>query len=213
MPMRRRSKIINPDPENRDALLPATGILLAGGKSSRMKRNKAFLELDGRPLVERSLEVLKATFAEVIISSNEPELYETYKVTVVPDAVQGRGPLAGLAAGLRAASWDVAFFVACDMPFIQPQPVRYLWQWAETYDVVVPVGAFGCHPLHAYYHQRCLPAIEKNLNAGRYKIIDFYSQCSIKYVDEKELAGFGDITKILLNVNTPEEWQRLKNGE
>lgn len=209
--MRRRSEIINPEQENQGFLLQATGILLAGGKNSRMKRNKAFLELGGRPLVERSLEVLKAIFAEVIISSNEPEAYEAYNVRVVPDAEQGKGPLAGLAAGLRASSWDISFFVACDMPFILPEPIHYLWQWAESHDAVVPVGPYGYHPLHAYYHRRCLATIENNLETKRYKIIDFYPECSVKYVDEKELAIFGDIAKILSNVNTPDEWQQVKN--
>ncbi len=211
--MRRRSKIINPDPANLGFPLPATGILLAGGKNSRMQRNKAFLELGGKPLVERSLEVLKATFAEVIISSNDPELYAAYKIRVVPDAEQGKGPLAGLAAGLQAASWDTAFFVACDMPFIQPGLMRYLWQWVDAYDAVVPTGLFGSHPLHAYYHRHCLVAIEKNLRAGHYKIIDFYPECQVKYVKEEDLVAFGDVAKILSNVNTPEEWQQIKNQE
>lgn len=209
--MRRRSKIIRPDPEEQKNPLPATGILLAGGKNSRMKTNKAFLELGGRPLVERSLEVLQATFAEVIISANEPGLYETYPVRVVADAELGMGPLAGLAAGLEAASWDISFFLACDMPFVLPGPIRYLWQWAETYDAVVPWGAFGAHPLHAFYQRRCLTAIEKNLQAGRFKILDFYQECLVKYVKEEELAVFGDVGRILSNVNTPDEWQKIKH--
>lgn len=211
--MRRRSKIIRPDPEERNNPLPATGILLAGGKNSRMKTNKAFLELGGRPLVERSLEVLQATFAEVIISANEPGLYEGYPVRVVADAKLGMGPLAGLAAGLKAASWDIAFFLACDMPFVLPEPIRYLWQWAETYDAVVPLGAFGAHPLHAFYQRRCLTAIGKNLQAGHYRILDFYQECLVKYVKEEELAVFGDVARILSNVNTPDEWQKIKHQE
>ncbi|MHB1652816.1 MAG: molybdenum cofactor guanylyltransferase [Desulfitobacteriaceae bacterium] len=205
--MRRRLKIIKPVPEFISSeMLPATGVLLAGGKNSRMQRNKALLELDGRPLVAWSLDILQSIFKEVLISSNEPELYKEYNVPVVRDQDLGKGPLAGLQVGLKAASHDTVFFVACDMPFLQSGPIRHLWRWTGVFDVVLPRGAFGPHPLHAYYHRRCLPFIEENLQAERLKIIDFYPQCKVKYVEEEELKRFGDVAKILSNVNTPEEW-------
>lgn len=212
--MRRRLKIIRPDLENSHAQhLPATGIFLAGGKNSRMRRNKAFLELEGKPLVARSLAILRSLFTEVLISSNEPALYEAYGVPVIPDQEQGKGPLAGLAAGLKAASFASAFFVACDMPFVQAGAIRYLWQWVPGHDVVVPRGYCGPHPLHAFYHKNCLPFIEENLKAGCYKIIDFYPSCRVHYVKEEELQTFGDVPKILSNVNTPGEWAAISGQE
>lgn len=189
--------------------LNATGIVLAGGKSSRMKKNKAFLELEGRPLVERSLDVLQSVFNEVLISSNKPELYSAYGVSVIQDEILDRGPLEGLSQGLKAASYDVAFFVACDMPFLDAQLIRFLAQWATEFDVVVPRLQSGLHPLHAFYHRRCLPLMKRNLEAGRLKIIDFYPECAVRYVDETELADFRDLGNVFCNVNTPEEWMTL----
>ncbi|TGE33782.1 molybdenum cofactor guanylyltransferase [Desulfosporosinus sp. Sb-LF] len=187
----------------------ATGILLAGGKSSRMNKDKAFLELEGKPLVERSLTVLQGVFAEVLISSNKPELYAGYEVPVILDEILGRGPLEGLYQGLKAATYDKVFFVACDMPFLEVDPIRFLAKWIPEYDVVVPRLQFGLHPLHAFYHRRCLPAIKNNLEAGCLKIIDFYQACSVKYVGETELEAFSNLSDVFCNVNTPEEWTAI----
>lgn len=174
-----------------------------------MKKNKAFLELEGKPLVERSLAVLKTVFAEVLISSNKPELYAGYEVPVVLDEILGRGPLEGLYQGLQAATYDKVFFVACDMPFLRAELIRFLSAWIPTYDVVVPQLHSGLHPLHAFYHRRCLPTIKNNLEAGRLKIIDFYSACSVRYVAETDLQDFHDLSQVFCNVNTPEDWSAI----
>lgn len=174
-----------------------------------MKKNKAFLELDGKPLVERSLTVLKAVFAEVLISSNNSELYEGYEVPIILDEALGRGPLEGLYQGLKAATYDEVFFVACDMPFLEEELIRFLSSWISEYDVVVPNLKSGLHPLHAFYHRRCLPTIKSNLEAGRLKIIDFYPACFVRHVAETELQAFSDLGKVFCNVNTPEDWSAI----
>jgi len=197
--------------------LNATGILLAGGKSSRMKTEKAFLEMDGQPLVERSLEVLQNVFSEVIISSNKPELFARYEVPIIKDELLNLGPIEGLYQGLKAASYDNVFFVACDMPFLKSDLIRFLARWIPDYDIVVPRTHSGLHPLHAFYHRRCLPTIKNSLEAGRLKIIDLFLICSVKYVEETELESFLDLTNILFNVNTPGDWaaihkEKLRNS-
>lgn len=183
---------------------------MAGGKNSRMQKNKAFLELGGQSLVERSLEVLHTVFSEVLVSSNQPELYKSYGVRVIPDLIKDQGPLGGLYSGLRAATHEVSFFVACDMPFVQSDVIGYLAQYVEKFDIVVPKDECGLHPLHAFYRRTCLPFIENNLNAHRLKIIDFYSNCRVSYVEVAELEKFGNVRKILSNINTPEEWVNVQ---
>lgn len=174
-----------------------------------MKRNKAFLEIDGKPLVERSLEVLQTVFSEVIVSSNEPKLFSRYGVPIIQDEVLDRGPLEGLYQGLKTATYDEVFFVACDMPFLRSDVIRFLAKWIPEYDAVVPKLRSGLHPLHAFYHRRCLPSIKNNLEAGRLKIIDFYPACSVRYVEETELEIFSDLKDVFCNVNTPEEWSAV----
>lgn len=210
-----RSSKINKSLQNFGEHLPklkATGILLAGGKSSRMNKNKAFLELEGRPLVERSLAVLQTVFTEVLISSNKPELFVRYEVPVIQDEILERGPLEGLYQGLKSATNEWVFFVACDMPFLRGEVIRFLSTLISKHDVVVPRLQSGLHPLHAFYHRRCLSAIKNNLEASRLKIIDFYPTCSVRYVEETELQAFSGLSKVFSNVNTPEDWLAILKG-
>ena len=174
-----------------------------------MKKNKAFLELEGQPLVERSLAVLQAVFAEVLISSNNPELYAKYDVPVIQDERLDQGPLEGLYQGLKAATYDAVFFVACDMPFLEADLIRLLAKWVPEYDIVVPRLKSGSHPLHAFYHRRCLPAIKEKLEAGCLKVSDFCQTCSVRYVEETDLQAFDNLSKVFCNVNTPEDWSAV----
>lgn len=176
-----------------------------------MKKNKAFLELGGRPLVERSLAVLQTVFTEVLISSNKPELFVRYEVPVIQDEILDQGPLEGLYQGLKAATYDQVFFVACDMPFLEAGLIRLLAKWVPKYDIVVPRLQSGTHPLHAFYHRRCLPIIKRNLEAGSLKVSEFCQSCSIKYVEETELQAFDDLSKVFCNVNTPDDWLAIQD--
>ena len=194
--------------------MQATGILLVGGKSSRMKKNKAFLELEGKPLVERSLTVLQAVFAEVLISSNKAELYEGFDVPIILDEIPGRGPLEGIYQGLKAAAYDEVFVLACDIPFLRTELIRFMAAWSSVYDVVVPSLQSGLHPLHAFYHRRCLPLIKKSLEANSLKVIDLYPSCSVRYVKETELQNYHNLSRLFCNINTPEDWSAiLTEGE
>jgi molybdopterin-guanine dinucleotide biosynthesis protein A len=177
-----------------------------------MNKNKAFLELEGRPLVERSLAVLQTVFTEVLISSNKPELYAGYEVPVILDEILDRGPLEGLYQGLKAATYEEVFFVACDMPFLEAELIRLLAKWVPEYDIVVPRLQSGLHPLHAFYHRRCLPAIKRNLEAGCLKVSDLCQACSVRYVAETELQNFHNLSQVFCNVNTPEDWSAILKG-
>lgn len=196
--------------DSENTRLAATGVLMAGGKNSRMQKHKAFLELRGRYLVEHSLEVLQAVFAEVLISSNQPELFEAYGVRVIPDLLKDQGPLGGLYSGLKAAAYEIGFFMACDMPFVQSNVIRYLNRYVQDFEIVVPRGETGLHSLHAFYRRSCLPYIENNLQAQRLRVADLYAGCRVRYVDFRELAPCGNLRKIFCNINTPEEWANVQ---
>ena len=193
---------------NRSALISATGILLAGGKSSRMGKNKAFLEYNGVTLIERSLAVLKNIFAEVIISGEEVT-YGHLGVKTVADKVKDQGPLAGLARGLQEAKYDLCFFAACDMPYLDEHGIRFLYAFSADFDIVAPKSEKGVHPLHAFYHRRCLPKVETNLSLGKRRLLDLYPDCNVCYVGERELEKNGLSSSIFANINTPEEWEEI----
>ena len=117
--------------------LPVTGLVLAGGASRRMGRNKAFLELQGRCLIDVVIERVGAVCAEVLVVTGDASLYASLGVPVVEDTFRGVGVLGGLHAGLEAATHELALAVACDMPFLQPDLLRAFVGWAEGCDAVV----------------------------------------------------------------------------
>lgn len=201
------------DTTQKNEVLPMSGIILAGGKSSRLGRNKAFLEWEGHPLIERSLQVLRSIFSEIIISTNNPELYSLYGEKTVSDLFIDQGPLGGLHACLREAQYDYSFFVACDMPFLDPEVIRFLAGLIGKESVIVPEVAGGLHPLHAFYRKNCLPIIEKKLEAKRLKLIEVYQECSVRYVREEEFQRFPQISRTFSNINTPQEWLELQHFE
>jgi molybdopterin-guanine dinucleotide biosynthesis protein A len=198
------------DDINQASLLPITGIILAGGKSSRMGRNKAFMSWEGEPLIERSLSVFKAVFQEVIISTNQPELYQKYEVKIVRDNYLDHGPLGGLEASLRASANNYAFFAACDMPFLSENLIRFMASKLDQEDILVPEINGELHPLHAFYHKNCLPIFERHLNDNQLKLTKIIRQHkNVHYLSETELSDIALLELCFSNVNTPEEWQNL----
>lgn len=188
-----------------ETLLPMTGIILAGGKSSRMGRNKAFIEWDGVPLIERSLAIFRSVFSEVIISSNHPELYAKYGVKVIKDNYLDQGPLGGLEACLREAHCDYSFFAACDMPFLNTEVVRFMAKKIDGEDILVPEVDGRLHPLHAFYHKNCLSLIKERLESKRLKLVELLQLCNVRYVREEDFIDFPEIRLNFSNMNTPQE--------
>src|SRR2546428_4620892 len=116
-----------------------TWVIQAGGKSTRMGgRPKALIELGGRRIIDRVVEVLRAVTEDVLLVTNTPELYAALGLPMVPDVFPDHGSLGGIYSGLQAAPGDAAFTVACDMPFLMPEVARLVIDRAGEADVVVP---------------------------------------------------------------------------
>ncbi|MGI5901766.1 MAG: molybdenum cofactor guanylyltransferase [Desulfitobacteriia bacterium] len=192
--------------------IPCTGVLLVGGESRRMGKNKAFLEIEGQPLISRSLKILEETFAEVLISCRERELYSDFGFKTVTDVYKGRGPLGGLFSVLPEARFDYVFLVACDMPLLNKQAIYYLYEQCEDQDMVLVKDVGKIHALHAFYHRRILPLVEKKIKDGELRLLDLLEECSSKIVDLAVIQNplFRQLMiESLKNVNTPEEWEKI----
>lgn len=189
--------------------LPVTGVVLAGGASRRMGRNKAFLELDGRPLIAHVLERLAQVCREVLIVANDVPLYAPFGVRVVPDVFPSVGVLGGLHAGLQAARHDLILAVGCDMPFLNPVLLRAFVAWAEGYDVAALREGERVETLHAAYRRTCLPAMEEAIRAGERRIISFFPHVRVHYVAPEEAEALDPGLRSFWNVNTPREWESL----
>lgn len=197
---------------------PLTVLILAGGRSTRMGQDKAWLDLAGAPLIEHVARQLLPLAAEIIFSANDPAAFDELiarlpvPARVAIDEYPGAGPLAGLHAGLAAAENDLLLAVATDMPFIDRRLVEFMIQACGAADAAIPLitapgsGAPQPEPLHALYRRSCLPAIEVALKAGRRRVISFLQDVNVCYLGEDALRQVDPELRSFRNVNTPQEW-------
>jgi molybdopterin-guanine dinucleotide biosynthesis protein A len=202
----------NPHNEKNSAIHPypdVTGVLLAGGKSRRMGRDKALLEVFGEPMFRRTLRLLEDLFSTVVIAGDRPDLAPP-GILAVADIYPGSA-LGGLHTGLHSATTEWIFVVPCDMPCPDPRIMRLLLQHREGFDAVVPRTAAGYEPVFALYHKNCLPHMEEMLRNDQFRIYDFYQRIKIRYLDETQLPEGWQ--KALFNINTPEDFNRIKKEQ
>jgi molybdopterin-guanine dinucleotide biosynthesis protein A len=187
-----------------------TGVVLAGGKSSRMGFNKALIEFGGRRLIDATVERLSELFSEVLIIANNLELYSYLGVRVIPDLIPDSGSLGGIYTGLSAAAHSKGFFAACDMPFLSADLIALLVGETDDWDVVVPRVAGELQPLHAVYRKTCLPFIKEAIDAGKFKIAGFFPKVKVSTIEEPALRAVDPDLLGLVNVNTPPDLERAE---
>ncbi len=186
-----------------------TGVILAGGNSSRMGRNKALLSFRGRPLVESVYRTMTELFSEVVVVTNQPQEYDFLPCVKIPDIHVGLGSLAGIHAALAWSTNTRIFVVACDMPYLDAGLIRNLAGLLGDEAALVPESDAGLEPLHAFYAKKMLPLLDGALAAGRVRIIDLIEEVGARVVPAEEVARLSVGAEPFLNINTPEEYGRL----
>jgi molybdenum cofactor guanylyltransferase len=186
-----------------------TGIILVGGKSRRMGRDKAFIEVGGVPLFEKALKLFRASFPEVLLIGDRPERFERYGIAVLPDLYPGSS-LGGLYTGLHAARSPYVFVSSCDLPCPNPDILGHLCSLREGFDAVVPRTPHGWEPLFALYAKSCLEPMRTQLDAGHYCAYDYFPQINLRQVPAEELAALDQQGTGFVNLNTPEELEKMK---
>lgn len=192
---------------------PISSILLAGGRSSRLGTDKARIKLDGRLMMLQGIaEKLLAVSDEVIIAT-DGRRYDKLRVKVkwVEDVYPGAGSLVGLYSGLREASSDYALVVACDMPFLNLDLLRYMIALPRDYDVLIPKLGDKIEPLHAIYSKKCLPPIERSLKAGHLKIVDFLGEVLVRYLPKEVIESYDPEHRSFFNINSLEQLREAKS--
>ncbi len=198
-------------PSARSQHLPGiSGVILAGGESCRMGSDKSLLPIQGARFIDHIYARLSSLFEEVIIVTNSPELYQDLPCRKVPDIYLKQGALAGIHAGLSQVKQPRAFVIGCDMPFVSEKVVRKICSHAKQGDLILPHSSHGHEPLHALYDKSCLPAIEQVLKAGHKRIMKFFSQVKVVELSAPELLELDPQEKSFCNINTPDEYYRLR---
>jgi len=191
-----------------DGIPSLTGVILAGGQSRRYGTNKALEKLDGIPLIEHACMSLKKAVSQVVISTNEPEIYEFLGLPMFRDQVKGLGPLSGIHAALRFIRGEAGFFVACDMPFLNPSLIRHMAECCRDADAVVPrIGPY-VEPLHSLYKKTCRPSVDHAVARREKKIVSFFGEIKVHYVEESMIRRYDPEMETFVNINNPEEFRK-----
>jgi len=190
-----------------------TAFILAGGKSSRMGSDKAFLELASSTLLERSLALAHAVAAEVFIVGSQEKFSRFGRV--VEDVFRDCGPLAGIHAALMASRTDLNLAVAVDLPFLEVKFLEYLISQARMTSALatVPRAAGGWQPLCAVYRREFAVCAESALQRGKNKIDLLFTDVEVKTLEEDELLRHGFKPAMFRNLNTPEEMERARKRQ
>ncbi|HEY8807284.1 MAG TPA: molybdenum cofactor guanylyltransferase [Candidatus Limnocylindria bacterium] len=184
--------------------MSVSAAIMAGGKSTRMGQDKAWIELDGEPLVARVAGVLAQVADEVIVVANDPR-YESLGLRVVRDRWPAGGALGGIATGVGAATHDTVLVAACDMPFLSAEVWRILLGHIGEADVVIPKIGGEYETLHALYSKACVPHMARSIAENRLRVISFFEAVRVLAVEEPELRAVDPTLRAFTNVNTPEE--------
>lgn len=187
-----------------------TGVILAGGRSSRMGSNKALLPFRGGRFIEAIHRQLTELFSEVILVTNTPEQFAFLPCRTVADLFPGMGVLAGLHAGLLHAETEQIFAVACDMPYLNSALIRRLVLLRDRADVVIPMTESGAEPLHALYGKGCLPFMEAALLAEQRRIVSFFPQVRVLRFPHEQVAAIDPNFDSFRNINTPDDYFHLR---
>ncbi len=198
--------------------------ILAGGHARRFGgRDKGALLVDGRSIRERQLAELATLTSDILIIGGQPAderrdaqprlaAGATRPRHIRTDRVPGCGPLGGLHTALLESAGDTTIVIACDMPYVSAALVRHLSALARDSDVVVPYTRRGYHPLCAVYTRACVEPVARQLAARRLKMTDLINlgDLRVRTVTVEELCAFGDVHRLLANVNSPADHRELE---
>lgn len=193
--------------------VPVTGVILAGGRSRRMGQNKALMPLGDEPLIVHVIRQMESVTDELLLITNEPELYTALKLPMYRDILPNIGALGGIYTGLTYAANSTVICVGCDMPLLQPHLLSHLTTLLDNYDAVVPCveveerSANVLQTLAAIYTKRCLPIINGMLAGGELRVHALYDRVDTRIVQPQEWRRFDPRGLSFFNINTPEDFE------
>jgi molybdopterin molybdotransferase len=199
---------------NNSTNLDVSFIILAGGKSTRLGRNKVVEKIGNQSLLERALSILSTFNREMIVviagDSSLPKLTGYAKLKIVKDIFPGKGSLGGVYTGLVSSHSFYNVVVACDMPFLNLEFIRYMISLAENSDAVIPRTLNNFEPLHAVYSKNCINSIELLLGQNKLSISELFPMIRVRYIESPEINQYDAEHLSFFNINTESD---LKTGK
>jgi molybdopterin-guanine dinucleotide biosynthesis protein A len=197
-----------------------TAAILAGGENRRIPYVKGLLAVEGRTIIDRSLDVLRKVFDRVVISTNSPEWYFRFGVPLIGDVKMKRGPMTGILSVLLATSDAAVFVVACDMPFISEALLRYMLTLFEEQgargnrgiDAVIPVFGGKTEPLFGIYTRNVVKVMEGMLREGNTSLQAMFGNTEVLYIDEEAVRARDPLGRSFININTMEDYKKIRGA-
>lgn len=185
-----------------------SGIILCGGKNSRMGKNKALLELGGKPVIMHLVETLKTLCSEIILSTNNNEL-DFLPYPKVVDHYKDIGPIAGFHSALGSSQTQDNLIVSCDTPFVSAKLLSYLLLRKKNYNLVLPSVARHLQPMIGYFKKEMVHTIEQQIKAGNRKPINIFENCKLLKIEiSKALPFYNEY--LFFNMNTEKDYQEAR---
>lgn len=192
-----------------------TAFILSGGKSSRIGTDKSFLKINGKSLIQNLCDLLNPIFSEVVISSNESELYEFLGKKIMKDILPARGPLSGIHSALSFTTSEKNFIISCDMPFISSEMISYLINYKSDADVLLPRADGRIQPLCGIYAKSILTdvenlLVESNKSESRLKgsAYELLNRVNTEFINVDQLDFYHP--NLFMNINTLDDFNLAK---
>jgi molybdopterin-guanine dinucleotide biosynthesis protein A len=190
--------------------MEVTGIILAGGKSSRMGTDKGLQELCGKPLMQYAIEVLSGLCSTILISSSS-QVYKSFGYKVIADVFPGIGPMGGIYSALKQSETEANLVLSCDLPFVSTKLMSYILNHSKGYKVAVPwLGDQHYEPLCGFYHLSILEQISQYIQNNNYKLPDLFEEININRLVISEKSEFYN-DSLFLNINSKQDLATAEN--
>lgn len=185
-----------------------SGAILAGGKSTRLGKDKALLLLQGRTFMDHLITAIGCVVEEVVIVADDAQRYISFNVPVVPDVFSNSGPLGGIHSALVHSQASAVFVVSCDQPLLTPEIIREVVSLAGPEPATVLGDVGRSHTLIGLFKKECLPILERLLQLRKRKFREFLHESGARLVSPQEIRS-SDFSRLLVNVNTAEDYAAL----
>ena len=191
--------------------LRKSAAIIAGGRATRLGgRDKSRLVVGGRPIIVRQVEVLQRVADEIFVVGEHPDRPVDIGVPVHADLIRGVGAIGGLYTALEVAAADRVLVVACDLPFLEAPLLERLFELADSSEAVWVRTTAGVEPLVACYQRHVRTRVRGAIEAGHLKLADLSAVLDVAALSGPDLERFGDPTRLLTNVNTAGDYERIQ---
>jgi molybdenum cofactor guanylyltransferase len=194
--------------------MEVTCAILAGGKSSRMGRDKATIEVCNKPLIQQVYEKARHVFRKILIVSSQHEQFPGINAPVIKDVFPLRSSIVGIASALLFANTPYVFVLACDMPFVTTQSIEHVLKEIHGESIIIPRTRYGYEALHAVYNRSCLSIMLTRIGLQRLKVTSILPFFSVREIGEHPAFMNGEIP-VFTNINVVEDLslvQQFGNG-